>query len=129
MASLAQYLPSVETASANFFDSAWPIPIVMLGYFIVIVLDNILVWHGNKTFAKMTSRPRTGNLLDAEMGPQSQPQPQSRPGDERQVTGEGERLDSYDVSTGSGSGNESRSPSPSPQPRPRPESRDVFNEI
>jgi hypothetical protein len=28
---------------------------VMLTYFVVIVLDNLLVWHSNRTIVKMTS--------------------------------------------------------------------------
>ena len=28
---------------------------VMLGYFVVIILDNLLVWHTNKTIAGRTS--------------------------------------------------------------------------
>jgi len=45
-------------AADNFLFSAWHIPIVMLVYFIVIVLDNLLVWHSNKTIAKQTSNNR-----------------------------------------------------------------------
>ena len=43
------------TSSANFVYSPWPLLTVMFGYLVVIVLDNLLVWHTNKTIARMTS--------------------------------------------------------------------------
>ena len=54
MASLANYYSPTYWSSYRFFSSAWPILVVVLGYFVVIVLDNLLVWHGNKTLAKVT---------------------------------------------------------------------------
>ena len=63
MASLANYFGST-TSSYNFFGSAWLIPVVMLGYFVVIVLDNLLVWHTNKTIARQTSNNRNDSIND-----------------------------------------------------------------
>lgn len=37
----------------NFVTSPWPIPTVMLAFFVVIVLDNLLVWHSNRTVGKV----------------------------------------------------------------------------
>ena len=55
---MAQYYSATEWSSYYFYDSAWLIPVVMLGYFVVIVLDNLLVWHTNKTIAAQTSATR-----------------------------------------------------------------------
>ena len=52
-----------NTTSANFVYSPWPLITMMLGYFIVIVLDNLLVWHTNKTIATMTSSHRMSYSL------------------------------------------------------------------
>ena len=60
MATLANFYSATYWSSYNFLGSAWLIPIVVLGYFIVIVLDNLLVWHTNKTVAKLTSSGRRG---------------------------------------------------------------------
>jgi hypothetical protein len=59
MTSLANYYPATENSAYYFFGSAWLIPVVMLGYFVVIVADNLLVWHSNKTIAARTSARRT----------------------------------------------------------------------
>ena len=64
-------------AASSFVSSSWPIPVVMIAYFIgksppqkegtqfsvadiliVIVLDNLLVWHTNQTIAKQTAHIR-----------------------------------------------------------------------
>lgn len=55
---MAQYYSATEWSSYYFYDSAWLIPVVMLGYFVVIILDNLLVWHTNKTIATQTSNTR-----------------------------------------------------------------------
>lgn len=54
MASLSNYYSATYWSSYNFLGSAWLIPVVMLGYLLVIVLDGVLVWHTNKTIAKQT---------------------------------------------------------------------------
>ncbi len=55
MTCLADYYTATDSSSYSFLGSAWLIPIVMIGYFLVIVADNLLVWHTNTTIAKMTS--------------------------------------------------------------------------
>ena len=56
---LAQYYSATAYSSGNFlYGSAWLIPVVMLGYSVVIILDNLLVWHTNKTIATQTSNTR-----------------------------------------------------------------------
>ena len=52
LTSLANYY-AVGWSGYDFLSSAWPILVVVLGYLVVIVLDNLLVWHGNKTIAKV----------------------------------------------------------------------------
>lgn len=48
-----------DTVLAGNFDySSWLIPVVTLSYFAVIVLDNLLVWHSNKTVGRLTSTNR-----------------------------------------------------------------------
>jgi hypothetical protein len=48
------FIPS----SSLFDDSAWMIPVVTLAYFVVIVMDSLLVWHSNKTIGRQTSTNR-----------------------------------------------------------------------
>lgn len=55
MACLANYYSATYWSSYNFLGSAWLIPVVMLGYLLVIILDGVLVWHTNKTIAKQTA--------------------------------------------------------------------------
>lgn len=75
-------------AQDGFTSSFWPIPVVMIAYFIgkfdpaeyipmpladisaVIILDNLLVWHTNKTIARQTAHIRP----DIETPPLSQHQ-------------------------------------------------------
>lgn len=38
-----------------YLESAWVMPTIMFSFFFVIVLDNLLVWHSNKTLAKLNS--------------------------------------------------------------------------
>jgi fatty acid desaturase len=47
MACLAQWY-SVGDASVYFIMGPWPIPMTMLAFFVVIVLDNSLVWWSNR---------------------------------------------------------------------------------
>lgn len=42
----------------DFDFSSWIIPTVTLSYFVVIVMDSLLVWHSNKTIARQTSSNR-----------------------------------------------------------------------
>lgn len=46
------------TIAVNFDFSSWIIPTVTLSYFVVIVMDSLLVWHSNKTIARQTSSNR-----------------------------------------------------------------------
>ena len=39
--------------NSNFIVSPWPIPTVMIAFFVVIVLDNLLVWHSNRTVGRV----------------------------------------------------------------------------
>ena len=56
--SMAHYYSATYWSSYDFYSTAWLIPVVVLGYFVVIVLDNLLVWHTNKTIAAQTSSTR-----------------------------------------------------------------------
>jgi hypothetical protein len=48
-----------NTVLAGDFDlSSWIIPTVVLSYFVVIVMDSLLVWHSNKTIGRQTSTNR-----------------------------------------------------------------------
>lgn len=46
------------TIAADFDFSSWLIPVVTLSYFVVIVMDSLLVWHTNKTIGRQTSTNR-----------------------------------------------------------------------
>ena len=58
---------SVGWASYYFTGSAWLIPVVTIGYFVVIIADNLLVWHSNKTISQMTAAQR-GHKRDSSAG-------------------------------------------------------------
>jgi hypothetical protein len=53
---------SDSSSTANFLFSAWLVPVVTLGYFIVIILDNVLVWHTNETIARQTSNNMSNRI-------------------------------------------------------------------
>ena len=72
-AALANFYPASTYSSYNFFGSAWLIPVVMLGYSVVIILDNLLVWHTNKTISSQTSNARN----DSHVGEGYKQTPQS----------------------------------------------------
>lgn len=57
--------------NGNFILSPWPIPTVMLAYFVVIVLDNLLVWHGNRTVGKVVGGRGSYSKHEGESGDDS----------------------------------------------------------
>lgn len=64
-------------SSTDFLRSPWLIPVVMLGFFVVIVLDNFLVWHGNRTVSHLTSTARGNSVFEHENGDHHQPERES----------------------------------------------------
>ena len=54
---------SPYTSNYYFITSAWLIPVVVIGYFVVIVADNLLVWHSNKTISRKTNSNRNHSLM------------------------------------------------------------------
>lgn len=62
MTTLGYLHPTTETSIEYLLTSAWLIPIAMLGYLLVIVLDNLLIWRTNKTISNQTANKRGASI-------------------------------------------------------------------
>jgi hypothetical protein len=64
MMALAVWFPANDDFS--FVYGPWPIVTVMLGYFVVIILDNTLVWHSNRSTLKHQAGSADGSTYGVE---------------------------------------------------------------